>query len=198
MTQNLVDRLVNEAAVKGNIALGERLIAEGANVNGGHSSDPHYTALVTAAFNGNNDFVGMLLLHGANLEMKCNGKNAREWAEKNGKKGMVDFLDSWVSRNLKVSLARKKDQVVVCSIAGTRTLEEIFNFATRERISALCANPGAPAETMLREPFSAIEDQSGIEKAFALYKEYGGKLTVDDVFPDRIFKAKMPRLGGSQ
>jgi hypothetical protein len=196
MSQNLIDRFVN-AATTGNKELGEKLIAEGVNVNGRLSGRRDYTALITAAYGGHLSFVEMLLQNGADPGLVWEGKNAKAWAADNNKTDVMEFINSWKSKSSPEELAQKKDQVVICSAIGSRTLEEVFNFAARERISMVCDRPGAPVQTILREPFSAIEDQSGIETAFKLYKEYGGKLTVDDVFPGRVFKAKMPKIGGA-
>jgi hypothetical protein len=192
--KTLVDQLI-DASASGDVKLGLKLISVGTDVNGRQLAGGH-TPLVTAAFNGQVAFMEMLLQNGAVIDLASNdGTTPRDWAIKSKKIDTVAFIDSW-GRTDAPYLAREKNYVITVTRMGKRTLEETFNFASRERISVLCANPGAPAETMLREPFSAIEDQSGIEKAFALYKEYGGKLTVDDVFSDRIFKAKMPKIGG--
>jgi hypothetical protein len=191
--QQLADQLIN-AAVGNDIGRARMLIAEGADVN--HINSSGWTAAMYAAWCGHNDFINFLIENNADMSIvTAAGQTAKDLAAHNNKSQTVEILDLYMSGGLQKDRAVKKNEVTVVSSFGTRTLEETFNFAVRERISIVCAKPGAVAQAVVREHFSTIVDQSGIEKAFALYKEYGGTLTLDDVFPDKIHKARMPGRG---
>jgi hypothetical protein len=78
--------------------------------------------------------------------------------------------------------------VILRSKLGDRTLEEVFNFATKERISLVRKEAGAPVEAFIRESFSDISEKSGLRLAFEEHKRRGGKVPEDEVFPDKIVK----------
>ena len=79
---------------------------------------------------------------------------------------------------------------------GNRTLEEIFNFRARERISLLRTTPQGTVEAMTREGFDAIGDQAALHHAFAEYARRGGRLTEEEVFPQLQKPKTLPRVGG--
>jgi hypothetical protein len=92
--------------------------------------------------------------------------------------------------------AAEVTEVTFSKKLGSVFLEETFNFAARERITLVRGALEGPVQAVTRENFSAIE-QSVLQEAFNAYQQKGGKIPESDVFPDRIFKAKMPGAGGN-
>ncbi len=88
------------------------------------------------------------------------------------------------------------DEVSFERALGNRTLEEIFNFRARERISLLRAAPQGTVEAMTREGFDTIGDQAAIRHAFDEYARRGGRLPEDHVFPGLQKQKTLPRMEG--
>jgi hypothetical protein len=191
MTQ-LDDQLASVSLV-GDIASGKSLLDAGADINSRNSIG--CTPLMHAANKGQLAYVRMLLERGAQHDLKSdNGNTAYDWAKGKAKEEIQQLLTVWSAKSSQQFIAQEKNQVICISEISNRTLEEIFNFSSRERISLIRRSPGGPVEAITREDFSDIKNQDILHKVFEKYRALGGKISEDDVFPDSILKARMPRL----
>ncbi len=164
----------------GNVELVRLLIKRGASIDfrngvGGR----HASALMCAAYKGHYDIVDLLLQVGANphFRTESGGHTAESFALNNGHTKVAALIKSPLQR----------EEVVMSRPLRENSLEEIFNFASLERISLL-RNPKGDVVAMTREQFSVLEDSPDLEKAFELYKSRGGKKNEVDVFPNKLFK----------
>jgi len=91
---------------------------------------------------------------------------------------------------------KKKDPDIVIfrQQAGDRVLEDIFNFASLERITFVRQGPGAPVEAMTRQSFAEVASRALLKKAFDEHVKRGGQVKEEDVFPDTKTKitSKLP------
>src|SRR5690606_22328947 len=141
------------------------------------------TALAGAAEQGKLSCVEILLAAGANPEIKNNyDHTAHSYALKHGHQHVLAALD------------RNPDEVACSRRVRDRTLQEIFNFAHKERVTFIRNGIDGPVEAVTREIFSEIADRDQLQTAFDKYKEQGGKLSEDEVFATG-FTLKKPRLG---
>lgn len=78
--------------------------------------------------------------------------------------------------------------------AGDRVLEDIFNFASLERITFVRQGPGAPVEAMTRQSFAEVASRALLKKAFDEHVKRGGKVREEEIFPDAKTKitSKLP------
>lgn len=179
MTDTNYNEKFFEAVVKGDAASAEDSLRHGADVN--CIDKKGYTGLITAAYNNNKAMVVLLLEWGADPAIVCNQGTALDWARKNN------------ARETERLLIMPCDEIVFSRTLVGKTLQEVFNFFARERISLLRSEGMfSPVEAMTRESFDAL-DEKVVRKAFAEYKKRGGELTEDDVFPGKVFK---PRISG--
>jgi hypothetical protein len=66
-----------------------------------------------------------------------------------------------------------------------RKMYTIFDFDRLERISIIRKDENAPIEAMDRDPFSILQSDPLLRRAFKAYKERGGTKTEEDIFPGR-------------
>ncbi|MBI3442061.1 MAG: ankyrin repeat domain-containing protein [Proteobacteria bacterium] len=159
------------------------LLDKGADINYSKSESEKNLPLVYAAYCGHLEVVNILLVRGADRQGQCNKKTAAQWAQDTGHTAVA------------VRLSEDPDQVIFQQPLSDRTLEEVFNFATLERISLVRHSPQGAVEAITREPFSEIVDQSQLRKAFEEHVRRGGKADESRVFPYVLSKSKSPRSG---
>lgn len=169
------DNPLFRAAYAGHAAVVALLLRRGAKRDIRNSVD--CTPLMGAADKGHLEVVRLLLENGADpsIRSRVRGKTAMDWAKDRKFNHIVDLLST-------------PAEVIFYSNVSDRTLEEIFNFESRERISLLRKEMNGTVEAMTRQNFSDIEDSTRLLQAFEEHKRRGGKLTEADIFPRRLFK----------
>lgn len=167
----------------GQLAVVKLLIARGADVNARNRSG--CTPFTAAAEKASAAVVAALVEAGADTAATCLSRSGRAWALEAGNLEVADMLAPKPKARPRVE---GEDEVTLTRALGDRTLEEIFNFATRERISLLRDGPGGTVEAMTRESFSVIDDKDALRRAFDVYVKKGGTLAEQDVFPDPLGK----------
>jgi hypothetical protein len=170
---------VIQAACKGQTAAVAWLLEKGAPVEG-RDTESKWTPLQCAAYYGFLDAVRLLLEHGANPALKnAQGKDARTCAREQNMMDVLRYFD------------RNPDQVSFSWPLDNRIMQEVYHFPRRERISLIRKTEGGEVEAMQRESFAALEDKSGLRKAFEEHRKLGGRLEEGDVFPDALRKPKL-------
>lgn len=213
MTQSgSIDAQLAEACKIGDLAAVQRLVEEGAVIDQSGIDGP----LFLAAYHGHQTVVKWLLETGAEVDIR-NSKNstplmaaaeqgrlecaralvkagastatknnhsisARGYAVRNNHKSVVDYID------------RNPDEIVFSWRVNDRTLQEVFNFAKRERVTLIRNGAEGPVEAVTRQSFSEITDRATLRKAFEKYRDEGGARTEEEVFSSNIIPKK-PRLG---
>jgi hypothetical protein len=195
MTSALDQSLIS-ACTKGDIALAEQLVAQGANVN---VTDAQ-SALVWAVANGHTDCARWLIARGADVNLQhgntanplhCAGfygrldcarllleagadrkavyegsKTAALAAREQKHPEVADFIERHPGR--------VPDQVSFSWRLDNRWLQEVYDFAHRERVTLLRTSEGGPVETMQRESFAALAGEASLRRAFAEHRLRGG------------------------
>ena len=138
--QKELNRLLVTAARHGTAEDVTALLAQGADVNG------EGWPLINAAYVGNHAVVGILLNAGADITLRSNsGKNAVEYARLMGHEALAQLIETFKHETA--------DEIIFHRPLGDRTLQEAFNFATKERISMIRKSKYGDVEAMTREPF---------------------------------------------
>ena len=88
------------------------------------------------------------------------------------------------------------DIVIFRQQAGDRTLEDVFNFVSLERITLIRKSFDGPVEAMTLQGFSQIESRAFLKKAIDEHQRRGGRVTEADIFPDT--KSKLSKLPGAE
>lgn len=168
-------RALQKPVKAGDVQAVKALLEAGADVN----SDGGL-ALIWAAYKGNLEIVELLLEAGADRSLRDHDKTAMDWALEAGHTHIV------------TRLKENPDQIIFQQQLSDRTLEEIFNFVTLERISLIRKSPTGNVEAMACTGFSAIEDQSRLRRAFEEHRRRGGKTEESRVFPNVLSKPRIP------
>lgn len=149
------------------------------------------TALIGAAVQGHIEAARLLLENGADIaHVNQWGMTALGYAVEKGHKAIVELLKN--PPPLK-RLNQNPDQVIFTSALSNRTMEEVFNFVSLERITLIRNGRRGPVEAVTRESFSVIADESALRKAFDEHVKRGGKADESAVFPNKLPKNKLPR-----
>jgi len=185
--RELNDRLV-AAAADGREDVVERCLAEGADVNAVNGRKR--TALTRAAYYGYAGIVKILLAAGADKNLfDDEGVTAEGDARVGGYGDLADLIRDYVP-----PAPPSPDEIIFHRPLGDRTLQESFNFVSLERISLIRESPQGAVEAMFRESFSKIDDEDALRKAFDEHVKRGGTVEESVVFPNKLPKAKMPRM----
>lgn len=172
------------AAQSGHVELLKWLLAKGGQMDG--TNGKNSTPLMAAAEQGRLEAVKILLLAGADPARKNNdGMTARAYAVNREKKSVVAWLD------------RNPDEISFSRKVADRTLQEIFNFAHKERVTFIRKGLDGAVEAVTRHSFSEIADKSALRRAFAEYKKYGGKRSEEEVFFNALSKPFLPKPKGA-
>lgn len=185
------------AAHKGHHRAVRLLLDRGANM--GAVFDAGDTPLIYALYSGNVPTIKELLDRGADRTVENDkGLNAVEIAKGRGE----DVRQAMGLRVVEVQkpapppeIDSDPDEIVLKRRIGDKVLEEVFNFAARERISLLRARADGPVEVMTRESFDEV-NESVVRRAFDVYAKQGGRIPEAEVFPASMAKIKPgPRAG---
>lgn len=171
-----------QAACKGHTAVMRWLLDMGADINRIDNSGK-WTPLMCTAYYGHLEATQLLLERGANRELKNHkGQNALACAREQGKTIVA------------TALMNNPDEVSFFYPISDRTMQEVFNFPRRERVTLIRnGSESGAVEAMQRDSFSSLDDLTGLRRAFAEHKRMGGKLDESDVFPNILQKPKMLR-----
>lgn len=203
------------AARSGDIGAMAAIVASGVSVDAIHSN---HSALVWAANDGKIDAVRWLLDHGAAVDIRTAGG---EWtplmvAAVMGHPDIVDLLlerggdpaaKNHMGRTLvEILVERGKPdmakyiasrimpdprEVIYHHPVADLTMQEIYNFTLKERITILRKGREGEAQAIQREHFSTLADKSALRRAFAEHQRRGGKMTEADITIDALPKGKL-------
>jgi ankyrin repeat protein len=188
MQKELNDELLRTAG-NGQVNYVLSLLERGAEVDSRDNSGS--TPLMNACIGGHFDIAKALLEAGADASIRNNYKNTAEmYAVHYKHNDIVTIL-----RNPPPKSNETPDEVIFERKISNRTLEEIFNFVSLERISLIRNGKHGPVEAVVRESFSVIEDESALRKAFEEHVKRGGAADESAVFPNKLLKNKLPRQG---
>ena len=198
---------LSEACAEGRLADVKRLVERGADVDVPRVNGP----LISAVQNNRADVVAYLLERGANIEI-CNenGSTPLMFSAFYGHVGLAELLLAAGARRDIVNkhgksaadYARDQKKIAVLDILtadpmqvsfshriADRTMQEVFDFQRRERVTLIRKEDGG-VEAVLRDSFNNLEDKETLRRAFNEHKRTGGKLSEDEVFGQAIAKAK--------
>jgi hypothetical protein len=146
------------------------------------------TPLMGAAEQGKTEAVRLLLAAGADALLENNYKmTARAYAVARDNKSALAVLDSPPPRE---NFRRDRTEEVVFSWrVNDRTLQEIFNFEQKERVTLIRKGTGGPVEAVTRETFEDLGNAPSLRRAFEQYRKQGGTREESD-----IFAATLPKL----
>ncbi len=207
-----LNKQMTEAAQQGDIAAMERLLAQGAEVTFPDTNDP----LIQAACKGQTEAIRWLLDHGAAINRQ---DNAGKWTPLmcTGYYGHPEAAQLLLERGARRDLVNHKGQTALACAReqqkpaaaqvllnnpdeisffyslSDRTMQEVFNFPRRERVTLIRQGDNGPVEAMQRDSFTSLDDLTGLRKAFAEHKRMGGKLEETDVFSTGLIKPKILR-----
>jgi hypothetical protein len=198
---------LNRATLACNLDLMQVLLERGANVNARDGSGD--TPIRNAVIRGNTPAVKLLMRYGADPHIVSgNGKSAMTRAKVEDRQDLVDIMTGTKPDLLRSPAAPAPasgaaetpaavpagntsggpDEVVFRRTVGNRVIEEIFNFAEKERITLVRAGAEGPVEAVTREDFSALQEKPSLRRAFEEYARRGGAVPESEIFPDALPK----------
>ena len=122
----------------------------------------------------------MLLEHGASRTLaNADGKTALRYAQDQNKGEIAQIL------------THSPEEVSFSYPLDNRVMQEIYNFPRRERVTLIRKTEGGDVEAMQRDSFAALDDETGLAKAFNEHRRRGGKLLEEDVFRHRVTKISL-------
>ena len=169
----------------------ETLIARGADMN--IRNGVSCTALMGAANRGHIGAARLLLAAGADANMRGRDRDALDWAMTSGNPEMILLLQRKPPEPEPV--VDSPQDVVFRRPLGNRILEEVFDFAARERITLIRKGEDGPVEAVTRDSFTAIEDRARLREAFDAYVKRGGAVPEEQVFAEHLDKPRPPGKG---
>lgn len=202
--QAKLDKELLEAARKGNVGELKDLLAKGASLA---ANDDGNTALFYAAQYGRMDAVLFLLKEGIALDVRNRIRStplmgAAAKGHKEVARLLYDLGSDPYEKNATGSSAvsyargagyddvvkdlsqpRQVDTVTFTRAVGDLTLQEVFNFAKRDRLTILRRGADGPVEAVQRDSFTDLTDKATLREAFTAYAKRGGKLPESDFFP---------------
>ena len=171
--------LFDAAFVAKSLPCVQLLLARGANVNK-QNDDKNATALIGAAYNGDLEIVKALLAAGANKDIRSrshSGQKAIDFAKSRNHPHVADFIKAYV-----YVPKPDCDEVIYNHKIADRTLQEIFNFKSLERVTFIRKTPTDKVEAVLRDRFSTLQDELQLRAAFDEHIKRGGTRTEAEVF----------------
>ena len=183
--QKSLQQKLSDAVHSNNAEAVKSLVKQGADVNLPLDNDG-WTLLMGAAYRGLTDSVIALIDAGANRATVVNGRNAAEWATYYGHSATAGTIKSYVPET--------PDQVIFHGHISNRALEDIFNFATMERVTLIRTEKFGPIEAVYSKNFSELEDETMLRQAFNEHVKRGGKRSEDAVFSKFTRKLDKPSL----
>lgn len=166
------------AASQGHVNVVNWLIGMGADINARNAKGS--TPLIAAAFYGKTDCAAALLQAGADATLRNNDNGtAKSFAASNNHKAVVELL------------ARDPDEVTLSWSVNNRLLQEVFNFARKERVTLIRKDADAPVEAVLRDSFADLPESSALRQAFEIHRKQGGRRTEEEIFSHTLPKLKL-------
>ena len=157
------------------------LLEQGANVDTKNSRGS--TPLIAAAFQNNKEIAILLLDAGADIHISAQNQTPAQWARGKGHVKLAEIIKNYTPKT--------PDQVSLYSRLSNRTLEEVFNFVSLERISLVRDGQDGPVEAITRESFADIVDPSSLRRAFEEHVKRGGTTDESLVFPKTLLKPQL-------
>lgn len=171
------------AANEGKVEAAAWLIDHGADVNL-PVQDGKYTPLTVAAVMGQMDVVILLLERGAHAAaINSEGKSVIELARQHAHNDIANYIQKFIDLG--------PDEVSFNYPLQDRVMQEIFNFPRKERVTLVRKAAAGDVEAMQRDSFSALDDLSGLRRAFAEHKTRGGEMDEAEVFSGSLQKPKL-------
>lgn len=167
----------------------EILLARGAEID--IRNTLNCTPLMGAANQGNVESVRLLLANGADPNLTGRDKNAFQWALTSGSEDTIYLLQPKPERR-----PDNPNEVTILHNIGNRTIEEVFNFSSKERITFVRSGPDGPVEAVTRQNFKDIADRQALRDAFDKYIAKGGQAEESEVFPEVLVKIRPPANKG--
>jgi ankyrin repeat protein len=204
MATSEANKELRDAAKTGDLARVQKLVTTGADINQAGVDGP----LFLAAMEGQTEVIKYLLANGASVDIR-NGKNSTPLmaaAHRNQVEATKLLIAAGASKTVKNNdgssalsyaagktevlavLNRNPDEVIYSRKVGDRTMQEIFNFRHRERVTFIRKDSAGPVEAFTRLSFAELADKSQLRRAFEKYREAGGRRTEEEVFHDSIAK----------
>lgn len=166
----------------------EILLQKGAEVDIRNSVN--CTPLMGAANAGHAGAAQLLLNAGADPTLTGRDKNAFQWALTSGSEETIYLLQPKHERR-----PDNADEVTVLHTIGNRTIEEVFNFSSKERITMVRNGVDGPVEAVTRQNFKDIADRQALHEAYDQYVAKGGTAEESDIFPEVLVKIRPPARG---
>jgi hypothetical protein len=183
-----LNEMLGKAACDGRVDEVMALLEQGADIDSRDYGGTDSTPLIHAAYRGHLKVVEFLLIKGADLQhSNQQGRTAEDYARERGHHKILELLHNPPTWN------QTPEEIIFQRPLSNRTLEEVFNFVSLERISLIRNGKYGPVEAVVRESFSAIEDETTLRKAFEEHVKRGGKADEGVVFPNKLLKNKLPR-----
>lgn len=148
---------------------------------------PMFQVVTPAALAGRFEIVQVLLEAGADRSVRDSQNMTAEDYARRDQPAVWNLLQGYVR------VVQTADEVIFSRPLSNRTLEEVFNFVSMERISLVRNGKYGPVEAITRDSFSVIEDEAALRKAFEEHVKRGGTADESAVFPNRLQKKKLPR-----
>lgn len=161
----------------------EALLARGAKVD--ERNSVNCTALMGAANRGHKGAAQILLSAGADPNLTGRDKTAFQWALTSGSEDTIYLLQPAPQRR-----EDKPDEVTMLQQIGNRTVEEVFNFASKERITFIRNGADGPVEAVTRQNFKDIADRDALHAAYDKYVAKGGTREESEIFPEVLVKVR--------
>ncbi|MDI1227880.1 MAG: ankyrin repeat domain-containing protein [bacterium] len=174
------------AANEGHLDAARWLLDNGSDVES--KSPDKWTPLMSAASKGHSLIAQLLVDHGANPHRKyTDGKTAIDKARENQHSDLAN------------ALLNTPDEVSYFDTVSDRVVHEVYSFKRRERFTFIRKSQNDDVEAMQRESFHALDDKSGLRRAFDEHRKRGGMLSEEEVFGDTLVKPRktLPSPGGT-
>lgn len=192
------------AALHGRLDAVKLLLDRGADINARDRLGE--TALISALLRTQLDVAEYLIDKGADVTVEGVrrrpalllaaglGTSGRKIVEKLTGKKDADKKDEASAVEKPQPPAGTPDQITFTRQLGDRTLEDIFDFAARERITFIRAQENGPVEAVTRESFENVGDKASLRRAFDEHVRKGGKSKETEIFPGAL--GKVSKLKG--
>ncbi len=171
-------------AIKGSVQ-GVTLMAElGCPV---HSDGYGYDALMVAAHNGHENVVKRLLDIGFDPCRKWkNGKSPMGLMRERKQMAAIKLVEKYHPLSHDIRMTEETGKLVTTDILGERCIQEIFNFAARDRLTLVRKGLDGEVEGVTRDQFKDI-DPAYLQGKLELFRQRGGEAGDDVLQPGRRF-----------
>lgn len=171
------------AANDGKIDAVRWLLDNGATVDI-RTGDGQWTPLMVAAVMDHPAIVDLLLERGAKPDVKNHvGRTLVEVLIERGKPQMAKYIAERIMPDPR--------EVAYFHPVADLTMQEIYNFALKERITILRKGRDGDAQAIQREHFSTLAEKSALRRAFEEHQRRGGKVTEADITADALPKGRL-------